>query len=339
MRGASGGGSPPPSLRETMKQTIWILAAVAVLVLAGGVPRSVADDMKSQSALPPIDSLWDYFNPSATRAKFEAVLPAAQHSGDRSYYLQLQTQIARTWGLDNQFDKAHALLDTVEQALADAPKIVEVRYLLERGRAFRSGGDAAKSEPLFVKAYELARDIGEDFYAIDAAHMVAIADTVRAEKMKWNLTGVALAEKSADDRARGWLGSLYNNIGWDYHDNGEYDKALDMFDKALAFRIEQGKPKEIGIAKWCVGRALRSLERYEGALDIQVALKEEHDSTGQQDGYVNEELGELYLVLGKPEESRTAFAAAYAVLSKDEWFAKNETARLERMKTLGKVTD
>lgn len=169
--------------------------------------------------------------------------------------------------------------------------------------------------------------------------MVAIVGTVPAERMKWSLTGVDLAEKSADERARGWLGSLCNNIGWDYHDNGEYEKALGMFDKALAFRIEQGKPKEIGIAKWCVGRALRSLQRNDEALDIQLALRDEHDSTGQDDGYVHEELGELYLVMNKPEESQKEFAEAYALLSKDDWLVKNETARLERIKKLGNVGD
>jgi tetratricopeptide (TPR) repeat protein len=322
-----------------MTSRYWILAAAAVFVLAGGAPESDADDVISQSTLPPIDSLWDYFDPSGTRTKFEQILPAARKSGDRSYYLQLQTQIARTYGLDGEFDQAHALLDTVEQSLGDAPKIVDVRYLLERGRAYRYGGDPSKSEPLFVKAYELAQEIGADFYAIDAAHMVAVVDTVRADKMKWNLIGVDLAEKTTDERARGWLGSLYNNIGWDYHDNGEYDKALDLFDKALAYRIEQGKPKLTGIAKWSIARTLRSLERYDEALKIQIELRAENDSTGQQDGYVHEELGELYLVLKKPESARKAFAAAYAELSKDDWFAKNESARLERIRTLGKVED
>jgi len=324
-----------------VKLNPWVLAAIAIFVLAGGAPKANADDMTPtpDTTASSIDALWDYFNPVATRAKFEALVPAAKESGDHSYYLQLQTQIARTYGLDGKFDEAHAVLDSVEQALGDAPKIVAVRYLLERGRTFRSGGDVSKSEPLFRKAYDLAREIGADFYAIDAAHMIAIAVPGDDERMTWNLTGVDLAEKTADDRAHGWLGSLYNNIGWGYHDKGEYEKALDMFDKALAFRIEQGKPKETGIAKWCVARALRSLERYEEALDIQVALEAEYDSTGQQDGYVYEELGELYLVMGKPEQSRKAFATAYARLSKDDWFAKNETARLERMKTLGAVGD
>lgn len=318
-----------------MKHPAWILAA-AVLFLFGGTAKAVAYDMEPENK---IDSLWDYFDPVATRAKFEALVPDAKASGDPSYYLQLQTQIARTYGLDNDFDGAHAVLDTVEQSLADAPKIVEVRYLLERGRTFRSSGDVPTSEPLFRKAYDVARDIGADFYAIDAAHMIALVVTEYEDRMKWNLTGVDLAEKTADERAHNWLGSLYNNIGWEYHDHGDYEKALDMFDKALAFRLDQGKPKLTAIAKWCVARALRSLERYDEALDIQTALRAENDSTGETDGYVYEELGELYLVKGKKEESRKAFAEAFAELSKDEWFVKNEAERLARIKKLGEVGD
>jgi tetratricopeptide (TPR) repeat protein len=322
-----------------MRLSIVLSAAVAGFVLAGRAAKGTAETMDSTSHLPMIDSLWDYDDPSGTRAKFEEILPAAKRSGDRSYYLQLQTQIARTYGLDNEFGKAHTLLDTVEQSLADAPGIATVRYLLERGRAFRSGGDPAKAESLFVQAFETGKLIGADFCAIDAAHMVALAVASPEDKLKWNLIGVGLAEKSSDPRARGWLGSLCNNIGWDCHDQAKYDQALDMFDKALAFRIEQGKPKDIGIAKWCVARALRSLERYDEALKIQVELKDEYDSTGQQDGYVHEELGELYLVLGKLEESEKAFAAACAELSRDDWFVKNESARLQRIKTLGKIAD
>ena len=315
------------------------LSIAAALLLLGSVQNGSTTEMNKVSTLPPIDSLWDYWDPAATRAKFEEIRPAAGKSSDRSYYLQLLTQIARTFGLESAFDRAHAVLDTVQQALPDAPQIVRVRYLLERGRAFRSSGSPEKAQPLFEEAYKISGDIGADFYTIDAAHMASLAVSEWKDKLKWNLIGVEIAEKTTDERARGWLSSLYNNIGWDYHDQKEYEQALEMFDKALAFRIEQGKPKEIGIAKWSVARALRSLERYDEALNIQLALKAENDSTGQQDGFVHEELGELYLVLGKPELSRQSFAAAYTELVKDEWFVKNESARLERIKTLSKAKE
>jgi len=61
---------------------------------------------------------------------------------------------------------------------------------------------------------------------------------------------------------------------------------LDVFQKALQWREEQGKVKPIRIARWCVGRTLRSLGRIEQALEIQQALLEEHERVGEKDGYI-----------------------------------------------------
>jgi tetratricopeptide (TPR) repeat protein len=310
------------------------VTVILALILAS-LPSAQAED--SPMSLPDIDSLWDYYDPAATRAKFEGIRSHAEQGEDHAYYLQLLTQIARTYGLEGGFDQAHALLDSVETELTDAMPLVKVRYLLERGRTFRSSGDPAKARPLFVEAYELGRDIGADAYAIDAAHMVALADTSWAKKTHWNKLGVELAEQSSEPRARNWRGSLYNNMGWDYHDHGEYDSALAFFEKALSFREEQGKAKEIGIAKWCIARALRSLERIDDALAIQLALDAEYDSTGQTDGYVYEELGELYLAKGDTDKAKPNFAKAYEFLSQDNWLVENEPERIERIKQLGGV--
>jgi len=98
-----------------------------------------------------------------------------------------------------------------------------------------------------------------DYDAVDAAHMVAIA-ALQEEKLEWNRKALELAERSADPRAHGWRGSLYNNIGWALHDQGEYAAALESFENAVAIRQREGGER-LRIAKWCVARTLRSLGR------------------------------------------------------------------------------
>ena len=50
--------------------------------------------------------------------------------------------------------------------------------------------------------------------------------------------------------AKKWLGSLYNNIGWTYHDLQQYEAALAIFQKALVWRATtQGQPRETQIAE------------------------------------------------------------------------------------------
>ena len=52
---------------------------------------------------------------------------------------------------------------------------------------------------------------------------------------------------------------------------------------------------------------------------------------GTGDGYVSEELGELYLAQGKTQEAAGHFAEAHRLLSQDAWLVDNEAERLARI--------
>ena len=165
--------------------------------------------------------------------------------------------------------------------------------------------------------------------------MMAIVEPPE-NQMDWNFRALELAEGSVEPRAKRWKGSLYNNIGWTLFESKQYDKALDMFQKALKSREEQRQTREVRIAKWCVGKTLRVLGRLKEALEIQKTLLNEYDEEGERSGYVYEELGECLLALGQAGEARRFFALAYEELSKDPWLVENEPARLGRFKELAK---
>jgi tetratricopeptide (TPR) repeat protein len=290
--------------------------------------------MPAQNAdLLDFDTLWNYDDPATTEQRFRVMLPYAEQSADRSYYVQLLTQIARAEGLQRKFTEAHATLDIAQALLGPGLGTARIRHLLERGRVFNSAAQAEQAWPLFLEAFELARAEQHDFYAVDAAHMLAII-AAPEQKQEWNLRAVALAEQSAQPRARTWLGSLYNNIGWTYYETGRYEDALDMFQKALYEREAAGRASEIRIARWCVARALRSSGRFEAALAMQRQLLGELESTGEADGYVFEEIAENLLALNQAEAAQPCFALAYAELSQDAWLAESEPARIERLKQL-----
>jgi len=284
---------------------------------------------------PDFDALWDYGNPAATAEKFLALVEEAKLSGDKDYYLQLLTQIARTDSLQSKFTESHKHLDEVKAQLDESTPVAEVRYLLERGRAFNSAKKKEDALPLFAQAFRLGTERKLDYHAIDAAHMMAIAEKDSAKQIEWNLKAMKLAEQTGDPKARRWLSSLYNNIGWSYHESGQFEAALDSFRKAQAY-FEKGKDaSDIRVAKWSVGRALRSLKRYDEALKIQRALEKELDAISSKDGYVFEELAELLLVTGKNEGAKKYFALAYGELSKDSWLKENEPKRIARLKEMG----
>jgi tetratricopeptide (TPR) repeat protein len=283
--------------------------------------------------LPDFDALWDYSQPDQTETRFRQVL--LQVPEDEPAFLELLTQIARAQGLQHKFEKAHQTLDQVERRLGKVPSRAFVRFLLERGRVFNSSGAPEKARPCFERALEMAKQVSEDFYAVDALHMLAIV-APSEQGLELNQQAIQMAESSLQEKARTWLGSLYNNTGWSYHDLGKYAEALAIFEKAEAWQSSQGRVDETRIAQWCVGRTLRSLGLVEEALSKQTALKHEWEADGiERDGFVFEEIGECLLLLNRAEEARRYFSKAYEILSQDTWLAEQEPDRLSRLKTLG----
>ncbi|MFP4460486.1 MAG: tetratricopeptide repeat protein [Candidatus Zixiibacteriota bacterium] len=306
-----------------MKKTILILLVILVLSLGAE---------NSSKQLPEIDKLWNYSDPAGTETEFEKLLSLVEQ--DINYKGELLTQIARAQGLQGKFDEAKATLAKVEEMLDETGPKVEARYYLELGRMYKSSGKAEESREYFEKAWDIAKGNAEMYHAMDAAHMMAIVSEPD-KQLVWALKAIALGENSDDPKVKTWLGPLYNNTGWTYHEKGQYEKALELWQKGLKLREEAGSLPEIMIAKWTVARAHRSLENYDKALEMQNAILEERaENNLPPDGYVYEELGELYLEKGNDELAKENFARAYELLSQDQWIMQNEKERMARIKEL-----
>ena len=284
--------------------------------------------------MPGLDGLWDYDDPAASETRFRTAVEGAKAVGDPVAADEAATQLARALGLQDRFDEAHAVLDIVDAGHPTRDR-VHVRSLLERGRLVRSARDPTASMAPFEGAWELARLLGEDGLAVDAAHMLAIVGAPPGEPV-WHERALALAVSSSQPDARRWRGSLWNNIGWARFDAGDLDGALAAFETALAARREQDQPRETRVAEWCVARCLRALGRIEQALDIQQRLAEETARAGDlQDGYGAEEMGECLLALGRPTEARPHFARAAEVLGRDARLVQDEPDRIGLLRRLG----
>ena len=307
-----------------MQNTRPLLIGALLLTLSGCV----------HSAPPALfHELWNYDDPGATEATLRAQLDAARADG-LDTELQLLTQIARSQALQRHFEDARAVLRGVRERLEATPSTAHVRWFLERGRVNNSGGDPPGARPDFEAAWRLAQVLELDGLAVDAAHMIAIV--APDEAPTWNQRAMALATASEDPDARRWLGSLHNNIGWTHHEAGDFEDALRHFEAALVARQEAGKQGSIFVARWCVARGKRSLGRLDEALAEQQALAADQAAAGAAaDGYVSEELGELLLALGRPDEATPHFAVAAETLGADPWFAEHEAERLARLVRLG----
>lgn len=347
--------------RDLGCETAWVLTdrsnapALRLYASAGGA-ESPDDVVMFEFALgapgaeqPPEDprpdflALWDFRDPAASEVRFRAALDTLRPTGDRSRIAQLLSQIARTQGLRRDFDAARRTLDEAEALLAghDLP-VARLRCQLERGRTFDSpvhpadAKDTTAARRCFLQVFEDGQRLGIHGLAMDAAHMLGIVEPPDAA-LDWNRRAIALAEASPDPDAQAWLGSLYNNTGWAYHERGDFATALALFEKARDWRAARGVAGPLRIARWCVARCLRSLGRLDEALAIQRDLVAAYAAAGEEEvGYAAEEIGECLLALGRADEARPWFARAFTQLSAHEaWLLDAEPARMARLEALG----
>lgn len=250
-----------------------------------------------------ITALWDFGKPDVSEQRFRDALASA--SKDDQFILR--TQIARTFGLRRDFDRAREELAAIEADLPTASPEGAVRYWLELGRSHCSATHPATIQTIEVKetgracylrAFELAQQAQLDYLAIDALHMMTMVDVDGADQVRWNEKAIAYMDASKQEDARKWEGSLRNNLGYANHLLGRYDDALSQFKLALALREAAGKPEPIRVAYWMIAWTLRAMGNLDEALTIQVRLEQECEAAGSPDPYVFEELAHLYRAKG-----------------------------------------
>src|SRR5665213_2412305 len=215
------------------------------------------DERLDQSEL---DALWSFDEPIASADRFAQ----AAAESDRSEWVraELETQRARALGLQQRFDEADALLDSLEPALGT----LAVRTALERGRLRMSAGRRQDAVPLFEEALSRARRDGDVFLAVDAAHMLAIADPDRSAE--WTAEALDELHAATDARTRRWAVTLHSNRGWTLIDQGLPAAALEEFAAAFSAARAVGTDVQFFQAERSLSRALRLLGRTDAALAI-----------------------------------------------------------------------
>ena len=229
---------------------------------------------------------------------------------------EVLSQLARVAALRGDFDAADRLLDEAVP-LAGDDAVAGARLALERGRTRRSSGDPDAARPLFDAAFAAATGAGQTFIAADAAHMAALVAPGRDGFVAWTERGIELAGR--DEDARSWLGPLYNNIGWEYYEAGEFEEALTAFRQGLAVREEASEEEQpVEIARYAVGKALRALGRSDEAVPLLERAVAWATAAGAPDGWFHEELALEYAALGRDTDAAVQARAAMPLLERDD---------------------
>lgn len=255
-----------------------------------------------------INALWDHGKPALSEERFHAALASA--SGDDA--LILKTQIASSWGIRRDFDRARSVLAEVEPALNRAGAQAQAYYWLELGRTYCSAthDDASQTEQAksqartaYGNALALARAASRDDLAIDTLHMYAFVDRTPADELKWVDQALAILQASTQAEARRWEGSLRNNRGYALQQLGRYDEALAEFRLSRDAHQSRGSTRNVRIADWMIAMTLRKMGRLDEAREIQLRLEREWDADREPDPYVFEELEAIYRAQRNPERA------------------------------------
>jgi tetratricopeptide (TPR) repeat protein len=275
--------------------------------------------------------LWDFDDLDASERRFRALLEEESSDSARAEVL---TQLARVQGLRGDFAEGEALLGEAEPLAAES-HAAKARIDLERGRLRRSGGDPEAARPLFESAFRVALDAREQFLAVDAAHMAALVQPDQPGRVAWAERGIELAGRSEDPEVRYWLGPLFNNLGWEYYESGDYEPALSAFQQALEARERSpDRPAEIEIARYAVAKTLRALGRPAQAVPLLEQAVAWARSEGSPDGWFHEELAESYAALGREEDAREQARLALPLLLEADRSFEPDGERAARLRKL-----
>lgn len=187
--------------------------------------------------------MWDYNDVESTRERFLRCSEREDVRADAGFAAEIQTQIARTFSLQGNYAEAHCILDGVEAMPGYHLPAAQVRYLLERGRTYRSAGDAERSLPLFHEAEKHATNHELWRLAIDAVHMIAIAEQKVEDRIAQNVRGLQLVREHPEQH--GWKNALLNNLGEEYITAQQYADAITTFSALIEYQREHNGKADI----------------------------------------------------------------------------------------------
>jgi tetratricopeptide (TPR) repeat protein len=270
------------------------------------------------------------------RSEFSQALPLyekaadnAEKERDSSNLVEAYSQVARCYIKQDSLEIAREWLSRAEVYASENEPLGWSRYLGVRGRVewkekVKETGELAPEASVaastFRDMYDYCIENGLYERAIDAANMMTIIGDKR-QRISWGLKGIEAAERGGYDN---WLALLWNNLGWNYDEAEQPDKALEALKSAREYHYKSDKQMPKLIADWSVGYAFRKAGDIDSASSWISNVWQRADSLYKIEpstehaewlGFACREMGEISLAEGLNNEALGHFHEAESRLT------------------------
>lgn len=273
---------------------------------------------------------------------FETIANEAEAAGDASAFVEAASMRARSYLIQDDGETGRPWLDRAAAQATERDALGWSRYIGVRGRFEWKDGDNPTATATFRAMFAFCEEHELWSRAIDAAHMVAITGDPE-ERFEWAGKAIAMAESG---ELTGWLGPLWNNLGWDYVEAERYAEGREALERAREYHYMSERDLPRLIADYSVAHVIRLQGHTE---DAKAAMSDVFDWAGRlndegvQDaiewmGFSRWELGEIALTEGETSEAIQLMSTALEELEQagmpsweaDDWAKKQ--ARLATIK-------
>lgn len=282
---------------------------------------------------------------------YEQAVNAAEEENYISDLVEALSQVARCYLALNKKEEGRIWLRKAEDKATENEPNGWSRYLSVRGRFEWKDGVSESGE--FLPEIKKATDTFKEMYtycfkhnllsrAVDATNMISITGTAD-EKIEWGLKGIKAAEEGGIE---GWLGPLWNNLGWNYNDLERYDEALEALKKAREYHYKKGDDLAKLKADWSVGQAYRKTGQFDSAYVLMQKVYDWSEKRYKENptpdnaewiGHSCRELGELALTGGDEKKALEHLTRAKENLSTagmPDWDSKGFKELCEKIDSL-----
>lgn len=159
-------------------------------------------------------------------------LPASLAGSDTAVWCKLTEAAART-DLQEFAAAGQRLAEADAIARASHPELLGYVFL-RQGTLADYQGSAAQASALYKSALESARDYKDAYLESSALGSLALASTEQehyGESIDWNREALEVAQRSG---AKSLAAKIQINTGWNLFAIGDYERALSMFQDAVA---------------------------------------------------------------------------------------------------------